>query len=221
MTTLLIDNIFDIAIFVVCIYGIFRLFQKSVPLYFKLSGCAAFCYGLLVFYNFLTFNLLEDEEAFIYVAPWITSAVCGLLYTCNSGNFDKFIDDKSTDFKKSRMFAVIGPIIIVALYALFLINQQGLPPGVIIGDTITVIFAAMGSYTCLKYLLIKDKENTFLIAIKPLSFCSLMFSITIVGYVATYYAGFELVAGILYYLSLCFIMAIVFASIWGKKKWIS
>ena len=207
----------------VSIYGTVRLFRSKEALYFKMILCANWCYTAQLIYQLCLFYCVSQDMPLgdNALSGLGTNAFAAFVFSANFGPFDQSMDGKPERHNKARVFALAAPILFLALTAGLFVVWSDLGHPVADLAIYMVISAAMFplcSYYNLKYLIIRA-DDEFTRGVKPVNLFSLLFCFGFLGEMYFSILGNELWLDIFSYADMIFSAAMVFAAVWGSKKW--
>lgn len=199
------------------IYAIYSMAFQKVALYFKMIVGAMFCHFLGCLYDvceYYTTGMVAEN----FTIGYFGTIGCFLFFlTANFGYLDGIVDDKSATVKRSRILALLAPVV---LFAILIPNFFAeIPIGTKICYTLVWIPAMFSSYFNLKHAIIPDMGFSFVKAIRPFNITALLFTLFQLIHLTLWnFSGWIplLVSGIL--LGASSILMMIFAQR-GVKKW--
>ena len=156
-------------------YGAFHLLRSEVPKLFQFYAYAAGCYmleELWVIVNSLLGNGGEDGLMTVRLIGFF-GCLCFML-TANAHSFDKTVDEGQS--KKPRRTALIAPLVLLLLYALFVFSpaNTSLVSENVLG-LVAVSPALFAAYFNLKHLLLPVDAMGFLRVTRGIDILALIF----------------------------------------------
>ena len=137
-------------------YGTHFFLVKRKALYTQMITAAVGCFMFSSLFEFLF--LLAHKQAIVGFHVGMIGVIGGFFFffTANYGQMDGLVDDRSNKFLKTRLIALIDPIVIIALYVVFFILVKNTELRVVIG--IVAMFIATSGYYNFKHIIIYDVE---------------------------------------------------------------
>lgn len=160
------------------IYGAVVFFRPKKAVYAQMItlsfGCSAF--GRL----FYIVRLLSSGFITGSVQLGFFGIVGGFMFffSSNFGLMDTLIDDKSKEYMKYRLIAIIAPALFVTTYAVLFIPADITLMWKILGGVITVPIA-LSTYFNLKHLIFPDVDYGVAKCLRPYNFLVLVYSVAI------------------------------------------
>lgn len=156
------------------IYGLTTFFKFKKKLYFQVILGAVICHILGTVFDVceLIINGALTEG---FTIGYLGTIGCFLfLLTASCSYMDGILDDRTTNMRKSRIIALIAPVIVV----LMLVPNwmASVPLGTKISYTLIWIPATFSSYFNLKHLILPDMGFGFVKAIRPFNVAALVFT---------------------------------------------
>lgn len=155
-------------------YGVARFFRTRKALYTRMIvfglGCAMM--GRL----FETISLFAFGE----IPSGFHIGILGIIgsflffFTANYGQMDSLVDDGSRRYLKVRLIALAAPVVIVALYCVFL-KYADLEDAIV--GAVEALVISMASYYNLKHLIIRDVDYGVIDSIRYYNFLALIYAI--------------------------------------------
>lgn len=147
------------------IYGVKKFFKKGAAFYLQIVTMSMGCYAMGSLYH-LCQTLTSDV-----ITEGFTAAYLGrigfflFLFTANFGQIDNVLDDGSAQVKKSRIIAVIAPLLAGLLFIPNAITDM--PVSTKITHALVWIAAIFSLYFNFKHAIISDMDIGFAKAIRP------------------------------------------------------
>ena len=195
-------------------YGLFRLFRDESALYVRMIvfgvGCAML--GRL----FATLLYLVNGELFAGFNVGMLGIIGSFLFffSANFGQMDSIVDDGSPRFRKTRLIALIAPLIVAALCAVIFVLYGFNEATISVG--IEGLFLALASYLHLKHLIIEDVSFGLIKSIRSYNLLALVYAALCLSEVLV--EGFELPL-IVTVLECAVLIAFIPVLERGMKKW--
>ncbi len=195
-------------------YGLFRLFRDESALYVRMIvfgvGCAML--GRL----FATLLYLVNGELFAGFNVGILGIIGSFLFffSANFWQMDSIVDDGSPKFRKTRLIALVAPLIVAALCAVIFVLYGFNEATISIG--IEGLFLALASYFHLKHLIIEDVSFGLIKSIRSYNLLALVYAALCLSEVLV--EGFELPL-IVTVLECTVLIAFIPVLERGMKKW--
>ena len=145
------------AAFLGFIYGGIQFFRPKKALYAQMITLALGCITFGRLFNIV--RLLTDGNLTDSFQLGFLGLIGSLMffYSANFGTVDSLADDRTKEFRKYRLIALIAPAAAIALYVvLFLVGD--VPLLWKISGTILTLFIVFTSYYNLKHLIFPDVE---------------------------------------------------------------
>lgn len=207
-----------IACTIAFIFGVVKLFKKKTPMYFQLAICSVGCFALEKLYDTLCYLCTGGFVEGFSIGTLGCAGSIAFLLVANTGAFDSIFNDVSEGNKKERLMAWIAPAILTLIIIFVLLFAELKAQDIIVT---AIIFAAAVpcSYFNLKLVLLKDKNDGFLKAVKPLNLVSLIYCVLTILMLA--FSAFEKDNAVV---ALCALMGVVAVALavsadWGRKQW--
>ena len=199
------------------VYGFCVSISKKQPLFFKLSMATVGCLMLGYIFDICDYivNVNDPEGYFIGYLGSIGSFL--FLLTSSFGYMDGIVDDGSSQIKKYRYIALIGPAIAVALWIPNMIAEVSISTKVVY--SILWIPAIFSLYFNLKHAIIPDMGFGFVRAIRPFNLAAFSFALLQLIHLTVWnFCGLIplLISGTVFGAS-CIVMVIMADK--GVKKW--
>ena len=199
------------------IYGFYISTSRKLPLCFQLSMASVACLMLGYIFDICDYvvNGVLSEGYFIGYLGSIGSFL--FLLTSSIGYMDGILDDGTPAMKKSRFIALIGPVLVAALWVPNMLSD--VPVATKVVYSILWIPAMFSSYFNLKHAIIPDMGFGFVRAIRPFNIAALSFTfLQLIHLTVWNYCDWIplLISGIAFGAS-CIIMVIMVDK--GVKKW--
>ena len=97
------------------------------------------------------------------------------LFSANFGAMDSLADDKSGEFIKYRLIALVAPVAALVLDILF-VGLTDLPRSVKIASALVTVFVMQASYFHLKHLIFPDVDFGIIKCLKPYNLLALLYT---------------------------------------------
>ncbi len=138
------------------VYGTHNFFMKSKALYTQMITAAVGCFMFSSLFEFLF--LFAHKRAFTGFHIGMIGIIGGFffLFTANYGQMDGLVDDKTKKLTKTRILALIDPIIVITLYVVFFRLVKNIELRAVIG--VVALFIAAAGYYNFKHIIIYDVE---------------------------------------------------------------
>ena len=197
------DGIVFLMAAIALVYGFCVLISKKQPLFLKLSMATVGCLMLGYIFDICDYivNVNDPEGYFIGYLGSIGSFL--FLLTSSFGYMDGIVDDGSSQIKKYRYIALIGPAIAVALWIPNMIAEV----------------SVFSLYFNLKHAIIPDMGFGFVRAIRPFNLAAFSFALLQLIHLTVWnFCGLIplLISGTVFGAS-CIVMVIMADK--GVKKW--
>ena len=199
------------------IYGIKNFFRPKKALYLQMITCGVICMMYARLFNVIyMFTQGALHEGF-HVGLLGLMGSFMFFFSANYGQMDGLVDDRTKAFRATRIKALIVPVVLAAIYAIFLLNIDKMSVRLAVGQI--ALFILPCSYYNFKHIIIYDVD---LGIIRQLRF----YNILAVAY--AFFTVFELMGeylGILpLYIVSCIALGIIAAAIvpvmkGGAEKW--
>ena len=160
----MILNLYLIANIIACVcaffgfvYGIIKFFKPKKAVYAQMITLAVACMAFGRLYQVV--RLLTGGDIINEFQLGILGIIGSLMFffSANFGLMDSLADDKSKQFAKYRIIPIAAPILIIALYLIFILFADVSTYIKIIGAIIS-LFAIQSSYYNLKHLIFPDVD---------------------------------------------------------------
>ena len=199
------------------IYGFYISTSRKLPLCFQLSMASVACLMLGYIFDICDY-IVNGVLAEGYLIGYLGSIGSFLfLLTSSIGYMDGILDDGTPAMKKSRFIALIGPVLVAALWVPNMLSD--VPVATKVVYSILWIPAMFSSYFNLKHAIIPDMGFGFVRAIRPFNIAALSFTfLQLIHLTVWNYCDWIplLISGIAFGAS-CIIMVITVDK--GVKKW--
>lgn len=201
------------------IYGVVRLFKKSVPMYFQLAVCAVWSFAIQMIYSILIIVCANDFQndnnlSFLGMATMFTFLACS-----NYGQFNTLVDEGSKKLRPLRLVSLAAPAFAAAFYAFICLRYEGATAWFDFVFATVMIPLAFSSYFNLKFVLMKDNGDNFIRGVKPLNLAALLASFSYMLYIFASFEEMIFLKTIASGASVLLISSIVFLADWGRKQW--
>lgn len=198
-------------------YGLFRFFREDEALYVRMI---VFAVGSAMFGRlFETLQLLVNgqiSESF-HIGMLGTAGSFLFLFSANYGQMDSLVDDGSKQFRKTRIIALIAPIVMVAMWGV-LASKGFTAKTAIIG--IETLIIAMAAYYHLKHIIIKDVDFGLIRVIRNYNTLALVYAFLCMAEILIKSFNLSFVFVIIVYVLQCAVMlAFVPVLERGVNKW--
>ena len=139
------------------------------------------------------------------------------LFSANYGQMDSLVDDGSKQFRKTRIIALIAPIVMIAMWGV-LASKGFTAKTAIIG--IETLIIAMAAYYHLKHIIIKDVDFGLIRVIRNYNILALVYAFLCMAEILIKSFHLSLVFVIIVYVLQCAVMlAFVPVLERGVNKW--
>ena len=184
-------------------YGLFRFFREDEALYVRMI---VFAVGSAMFGRLIeTLQLLVTAGSFLF------------LFSANYGQMDSLVDDGSKQFRKTRIIALIAPIVMIAMWGV-LASKGFTAKTAIIG--IETLIIAMAAYYHLKHIIIKDVDFGLIRVIRNYNILALVYAFLCMAEILIKSFNLSFVFVIIVYVLQCAVMlAFVPVLERGVNKW--
>ena len=166
------------AAFLGFIYGGIQFFRPKKALYAQMITLALGCITFGRLFNIV--RLLTDGNLTDSFQLGFLGLIGSLMffYSANFGTVDSLADDRTKEFRKYRLIALIAPAAAIALYVvLFLVGDVSLLWK--ISGTVLTLFVVFTSYYNLKHLIFPDVEFGVVKSLRPYNLLALIYAATI------------------------------------------
>ena len=209
----------EIAILVFAsVFGMIRMFKKTVPMYFQLTICAVWSFAIQMIYSVLIIVCANDYRSDNNLGFLGMATTFIFLASANFGQFNTLVDEGSKKLRPIRLAALAAPIFVAAFYLYIILHfEQTLWFKFIFA--VVVIPVAASQYFNVKFILMKDDGTGFIRGVKPLNIVSFLASICYLLYIYADCKQWETVGTLASFLSVLLVSSIVFLGDWGRKQW--
>ena len=148
------------------VYGLRHFFQKGKPFCMQTLTMAMGSHALGSIYQLCL--IIANEEVFDGFTPAYLGRIGFFLFllAASYGQLDKIVDDGSAKMRHARLFSLIAPLLVLALYIPNALITD-VPLGTKISYAIVWIPATFSTYINMKHAIIPDLDFGFIKAIKP------------------------------------------------------
>lgn len=201
------------------IVGMLQMFKKKVPMYFMLYICGVWCFAIRLIYIGLIDLCGEVYDEASSLGFLGIGGMFAFFTSANYGAFNSLIDNRGKKMHFVRSIALLNGLFIIGLIAFEMTHADDLTLFNIITLVVSLFPVPFCVYFCTKFLLMKSKDDHFLIGVKPLLISTLLICFGILFY--NYFSitgnklGMDIAFGVY---SVC-IAAEVFLADWGRKRW--
>ena len=158
MTLILIANVIVcICAFIGFIYGMIKFFKPRKAVYAQMIALAVGCVAFGRLYQVVRLLTGGDMTSGFQLGVFGVIGSLLFLFSANFGTMDSLADDKSGEFIKYRLIALVAPVAALVLYILF-VGLTDLPRSVKIASALVTIFVMQASYFHLKHLIFPDVD---------------------------------------------------------------
>ena len=199
-------------------YGFKNIFFKQKALYMRMIVCGVACQMISRLFGLVFMAVLNMP------LPVFNVGILGLIgsffffLSANYGQMDALVDDGSKEFIKTRLSALLAPLLLFVIFVFFCLLTEGLQPKIVLG--FLTIFIMPCAYYNLKHIIIFDVENGIIEQVRAYNVIVLICGIlTILEFV------FSTLKLQLPYLIVTFLLGIALAAVLpvlkkGAEKWI-
>ena len=198
-------------------YGLFRFFREGEALYVRMI---VFAVGSAMFGRLIeTLQLLVNGQisGSFHIGMLGTAGSFLFLFSANYGQMDSLVDDGSKQFRKTRIIALIAPIVMIAMWGV-LASKGFTAKTAIIG--IETLIIAMAAYYHLKHIIIKDVDFGLIRVIRNYNILALVYAFLCMAEILIKSFNLSFVFVIIVYVLQCAVMlAFVPVLERGVNKW--
>lgn len=209
----------EIAILVFAsVFGMIRMFKKTVPMYFQLTICAVWSFAIQMIYSVLIIVCANDYRSDNNLGFLGMATTFIFLASSNFGQFNTLVDEGSKKLRPIRLASLAAPLFVLAFYLYIILHfEQTLWFKFIFA--IVMIPVAASQYFNVKFILMKDDGTGFIRGVKPLNIVSFLASVCYLLYIYADCKQWETVGTLASFLSVLLVSSIVFLGDWGRKQW--
>ena len=198
-------------------YGIFRFFRSKSALYIRMIVFALGCAMLGRLFETLLLLVSGQIGSGFHVGMLGVAGSFLFLFSANFGQMDSLVDDGSKQFLKTRIIALIAPIVIIAMWGV-LASKGFTAKTAIIG--IETLIIAMAAYYHLKHIIIKDVDFGLIRVIRNYNILALVYAFLCMAEILIKSFNLSFVFVIIVYVLQCAVMlAFVPVLERGVNKW--
>ena len=198
-------------------YGLFRFFRDDEALYVRMI---VFAVGSAMFGRLLeTLQLLVNGQisGIFHVGMLGMAGSFLFLFSANYGQMDSLVDDGSKQFRKTRIIALIAPVVIFALWGVLALKGFTAKNAIIGIETLII---AMAAYYHLKHVIIKDVAFGLIRVIRGYNILALVYAFLCMAEILIKSFNLSFVFVIIVYVLQCAVMlAFVPVLERGVNKW--
>lgn len=198
-------------------YGLFRFFREDEALYVRMI---VFAVGSAMFGRLIeTLQLLVNGQisGSFHMGMLGTAGSFLFLFSANYGQMDSLVDDGSKQFRKTRIIALIAPIVMIAMWGV-LASKGFTAKTAIIG--IETLIIAIAAYYHLKHIIIKDVDFGLIRVIRNYNTLALVYAFLCMAEILIKSFNLSFVFVIIVYVLQCAVMlAFVPVLERGVNKW--
>ena len=198
-------------------YGLFRFFREDEALYVRMI---VFAVGSAMFGRLIeTLQLLVNGQisGSFHIGMLGTAGSFLFLFSANYVQMDSLVDDGSKQFRKTRIIALIAPIVMIAMWGV-LASKGFTAKTAIIG--IETLIIAMAAYYHLKHIIIKDVDFGLIRVIRNYNILALVYAFLCMAEILIKSFNLSFVFVIIVYVLQCAVMlAFVPVLERGVNKW--
>lgn len=169
----------NVILFFSAVLGGWWFIGRKSPLYFKILTQATVCYATVALYRsvyYFCYGAFYQEPGITFLGFF---GCFVFLLSANYGQFDSFIDDRSKEFLKYRLIALIAPLMLLFFAVLYVLTAKNRVPITALALTIIGFVPAVpASYYNFKHLIMPDMGFSFTEGVR---FCNL-FALLIEGF---------------------------------------
>ena len=201
------------------IYGLITLQRKTTPLFARMICWAVVCTFFARFF-LVVYHLIHRMYDF-NINIGTLGILGGILFllSANYGQIDRLVDDRKRKMWKTRLIAMLGPLVILGLFGYFFWLWYGLDLAGIVNMAIITIFILPAIYYNLKHAIIYDVKGGIVRSLRLYNICAVLYELMVMVEFITFriglfeiYTGAMVVQGILILLILPVVRG-------GVKKW--
>lgn len=206
------------AAFLGFIYGGVQFFRPQKALYAQMITLSLGCITFGRLFNIV--RLLTDGDLTNSFQLGFLGLIGSLMFffSANFGTVDSLVDDRSKEFTKYRLIALIAPVAAIALYVvLFLLADISLLWK--ISGAVLTLFIVFASYFNLKHLVFPDVEFGVGKCLRPYNLLALIYAVSILFECYAMSIGNELMTLICCCISGLITLAMMPLIVRGVAKW--
>lgn len=206
------------AAFLGFIYGGVQFFRPQKALYAQMITLSLGCITFGRLFNIV--RLLTDGDLTNSFQLGFLGLIGSLMFffSANFGTVDSLVDDRSKEFTKYRLIALIAPAAAIALYVvLFLLADISLLWK--ISGAVLTLFIVFASYFNLKHLVFPDVEFGVGKCLRPYNLLALIYAVSILFECYAMSIGNELMTLICCCISGLITLAMMPLIVRGVAKW--
>ena len=218
-------NVYLIANIITCVcaffgfvYGIVKFFKPKKAVYAQMITLAAGCMAFGRLYQVV--RLLTGGDIINVFQLGFLGIVGSLMFffSANYGLMDSLADDGSKQFRKYRLIPIAAPLLVAALYLVFILFADASTMIKIVGAVIA-LFAIQSSYYHLKHLIFPDVDYGIIKCLKLYNLLTLIYSFVCVAEIIAISRDSEIATLITGVILGALLIAVVPSVERGIKKW--
>ncbi len=203
------------------ILAVITLLKHYNIMYLRMICWAVICAFFARLFHVVVMILFHQVEFNISMSTMGVFGSLLFLLSANFGQIDGLVDDGSRKAKKARIIALIGPLLIIALYVIYLINSFAwvLWMSVHINMAIVGVVILPCIYFNFKHLIIYDVEGGIVRSLRLYNALAVIYELMVMAEWFTIHMGFVYTYPITLVLQGAILLGLVPAAGRGVKKW--
>lgn len=138
------------------IFGAVNFFKKKTAMYAQLITCSMGCFAMSYLFELLLVYATGEIRSGFQVGNLGLIGGMAFLFSASYGQMDGLVDDRSKEFLKYRLIALIAPLAILLLYLPSLFGSVQLQTKLV--TLLQFLFIGPAAYYNLKHIIIPDVD---------------------------------------------------------------
>ena len=194
--------------------------------HYKIMYLRMICWGVICaffarLFHVVVMLLFHQVDFNISMATMGVFGSLLFLLSANFGQIDGLVDDGSRRAKKTRLIALIGPLLIIAMYAYYIISLGELD--IMLSAHINVAVVGVVILPCIyfnfKHLIIYDVEGGIVRSLRPYNALAVLYELLVMAEWIALHMGFVYTYSVTLVVQGIILLCLVPAAGRGVKKW--